>query len=469
MPDHTPPKRPEILAPAGTPQKLKTALHFGADAVYLGLKQYSMRSFAGNFDADQLEWAVDYAHQRGRKVYVALNIQPFDDDFKGLERSLGLLARLGPDGIIVADPGVLKLAQKEAPAIPVHLSTQTSVTNAAAARFWFSAGIRRIILAREISLERLTRLAGALYTFVDRGIGESSVPLGKSEEGAYREYATDERHSQRLRGPSRIALNGSVGRSRSPGELEVFAHGAVCVAWSGRCLLSLYWANRDPRRGSCAAACRWPFNAIEDRLRPGQPNPVEQDEQGTYFFDAKDLCALPLLDRLMATGIHALKIEGRTRSPHYVAVTTDVYRHAAERIAAQEVEAFREDREWYMDELARPPCRGFSTHFLDGEEDLAASYNPEGSYAGGGNFDYVGRIERATSEGLVLRVQNAIQPGQPLEVRDQGMVCEAMTPDPLEDEQGIPLEKARTGDTVLLRGRFKSGPEAIVRRSASTP
>lgn len=416
MPDHTPLKRPEILAPAGTPQKLKTALHFGADAVYLGLKQYSMRSFAGNFDAEELEWAVDYAHQQGRKVYVALNIQPFDDDFAGLERSLGLLSRLGPDGVIVADPGVLELAQKEAPSIPAHLSTQASVTNAAAARFWFSAGVRRIILAREISLARLAGLA--------RG---------------------------------------------SPGELEVFAHGAVCVAWSGRCLLSLYWADRDPRRGSCAAACRWPFNAIEDRLRPGQPNPVEQDEQGTYFFDAKDLCALPLLDRLMATGIHALKIEGRTRSPLYVAITTDVYCHAAERIAAQEVEAFREDLGWYMAELARPPCRGFSTHFLDGEEDLAASYNPEGSYAAGGNFDYVGRIERATSEGLVLRVQNAIQPGQSLEVRDRGMICEAMTPDPLVDEQGIPLDKARTGDTVLLRGRFKSGPEAIVRRSASTP
>jgi len=234
--------RPEILAPAGTPAKLKTALHFGADAVYLGLRQFSMRSFAGNFTFDQLEWALAYAHDRGRKVYVAVNIQPFDVDLDPIAESLKTLAKLKPDGLIVADPGVIDLARRLCPDLPLHLSTQSSVINSGAARFWFAQGFRRIIAARELSVEQLAVIV---------------------REGG--------------------------------GDIEAFVHGAVCIAYSGRCLLSLYWANRDPRRGACAQGCRWQYKELEDKRRPGQGNPVEQDERGTYFFDAKDLCGLPLL------------------------------------------------------------------------------------------------------------------------------------------------------------------------------
>ncbi len=396
-------KPPELLAPAGTPAKLKTALHFGADAVYLGLKRFSMRAKSGNFDLEQLEWALAYAHERGRRVIVAVNILPMDADLEEMERTLKVLgADLRPDGIIVGDAGALAMARRAAPQVPLHLSTQLSVCNRESARFWFAQGIKRIVLARELSLEQL----------------EALVPA-------------------------------------AGGEIEVFVHGAVCIAFSGRCLLSLYWADRDPRHGACAQGCRWRYRAIEDGRRPGEANPVEQDERGTYFFDAKDLCALPLLPRLVATGVTALKIEGRTRSLHYLGVTVDVYRQALDRVAAGDLDGYQAIVEGHTADLSRASRRGFSTHFLGGEQDLPSSYNPEGSYAGV-RFEYVGPVVRATPDGLEVEVRNAFEAGQALEVRDRGLRCEAATAP----------RAARTGDLVLLRGRFEAGPGALVRRAS---
>jgi len=396
--------RPEILAPAGTPAKLRTALHFGADAVYLGLKQFSLRSQAGNFDDDELEWALTYAHERGRRVYVTVNIQPFDSDFGGIERALRTLEQLGPDAVIVADPGVLALARREAPGLALHLSTQASVTNAGAARFWFDQGLQRIILARELSLEQLSVLV--------RDAG---------------------------------------------GELEAFCHGAVCIAYSGRCLLTLYWAQRDTRRGECAQACRWRYRAIEDRRRPGQANPIEQDERGTYFFDARDLCALPVLDRLVATGVSSLKIEGRTRSPLYVATVVDVYRTAVEQLAAGEGAAFEAAKEAYLAELGRASGRPLSTHFLTGEQDLPETYIPEGALRGG-QGDYVGEVVAADGASVEVELKNPIRPGDCLEVRDRGMRIESAD---------AVTESRRRGQRVLLRGRFEAGLGALVRRCST--
>ena len=394
--------RPEILAPAGTPAKLRTALHFGADAVYLGLKQFSLRSKAGNFDDDELEWALAYAHDRGRRVYVTVNIQPFDSDFDGIERALRTLEQLGPDAVIVADPGVIALARRVAPRLVLHLSTQASVTNAGAARFWFAQGIERIILARELSLEQLGALA--------------------RDAGA---------------------------------QLEVFCHGAVCIAYSGRCLLTLYWANRDTRRGECAQACRWRYRSIEDRRRPGQANPMEQDERGTYFFDARDLCALPVLDRLVATGVASLKIEGRTRSPLYVAAVVDVYRQAVEQLAAGDSASFEASKEAYLIELGRASARPMSTHFLTGEQDLPETYVPDGSLRKGPG-DYVGAVVASDGSSVMVELTNPIQPGDRLEVRDRGMR--------LEPADAV-MESRRSGQRVRLSGRFEAGPGALVRRA----
>ncbi len=402
--------KPEILAPAGNPEKLRTALHFGADAVYLGLKEYSLRSASGNFDLDQLQWALQYAHQRERKVYVCINIQPFDADLDGIARVLDRLADLKPDGMIIADPAVLTLARGHAPAIPVHLSTQVSVTNAEAARFWLSQGIERLIVARELSLQQLARLAASC-----------------------------------------------------PGAVEAFVHGAVCIAYSGRCLLSLYWADRDPRRGACAQGCRWAYRvAIEDRRRPGELNFVEQDERGTYFFDAKDLCGLPVLDRLVATGVRSLKIEGRTRSALYLGTTVDVYRHAVDLIATGDLPGFLGQREALLGELRRPPHRGFSTHFLTGEQDRAESYNPEGSF-GDGRAAYVGRITGSAAGGLLLRLHNQLRAGDRLEVRDRGLICEPVVLGEIEMPDGERKSSASSGETILLRGASGCGSGALVR------
>jgi putative protease len=404
---------PELLAPAGTPEKLKTALHFGADAVYLGLRRFSLRSFAGNFDLDELEWAIGYAHDRGRRVYVCVNLQPFDDDLPEIERALERLAWLKPDALIVADPGVAALARRVAPGLELHLSTQASVTNAAAARFWAEqGGVRRIIVARELSLERLRALA----------------------------------------------------RDAAPVELEAFVHGAVCIAWSGRCLLSLYWADRDPRRGACAQGCRWGYRELEDRRRPGEANRVEQDERGTYFFDAKDLCGLPVLDRLVATGVRSLKIEGRTRSAHYVAVVADVYRHALDRIASGDAAAALADVPRYLDELSRPGGRGFSTHFLTGEQDRLDAYLPAG-HSTDGKFDFVGEVVAVQAGVAVLEVRNPVDPGAVVEVRFPGLRQEAVRLDRLRGEDGAELDRARTGTRLLLPPGIAAEVGAIVRRA----
>jgi putative protease len=443
--------RPEIVAPAGTPAKLQTALHFGADAVYLGLTRGSLRAFAGNFTLDELEWALRYAHERGRRVYVCVNVQPFDDDLPALIPLLRDLGRLKPDGLVVADPGVLELARQQAPALPLHLSTQASVTNAAAARFWFTQGVRRIVVARELSVERL----------------------------------------------------GHVVQGSPPGcDVEAFIHGAVCIAYSGRCLLSGYWsagnqqnnkaksngsssasrqgATRDARSGSCAQACRWPYArlAVEDRRRPGQWNPLEPDARGTHFFDAKDLCGLPLLDRVLATGLRALKIEGRTRSAHYVGVTVDVYRHAVDRLAEGDLAGFQQRLETYLAELARPANRGFSTHFLGDEQDAPTTYNPEGSYPDG-RYGYVGEIVGSEEngagtgdgtgdgDGLWLRCRNAVEPGTSLEIRDRGLLTERVTLHRVDTRDERDLPRARHDQVIRIPGPFSSavGPGALVRRA----
>ena len=403
---------PELVAPAGTPDKLKTALHFGADAVYLGLKRFSLRSFAGNFTLDELEWALAFAHEQGRRIYVALNIQPFDEDLAALEPLLRQLSDLRPDGLIIADPGVLALARQHAPGLPLHLSTQASVTNAAAAHFWAEQGVRRIVVARELSLEQLEKL----------------VPAA------------------------------------APVQIEAFAHGAVCIAWSGRCLLSLYGADRDPRRGACAQGCRWAWRELEDPRRPGQGHPVEQDERGTYFFDAKDLCALPVLDRLVASGVHALKLEGRTRSVYYLGITVDIYRAALDRLAAGDEAGFNTEKSRYIEELACVSRRGFSTHFLTGSQDDPASYLPQGSPPDGPSA-YAGQVLANDREALRLKVVNPLHPGAVLELCDRGLCRESVVLSELRAPDGSLLTLARSGSEIVIPGRFAAGPGALARHT----
>ncbi len=401
---------PELLAPAGTPRKLETALHFGADAVYVGLKRFSMRSFAGNFDLDELAWAVDYAHARDKRLYVAINVQPYDDDLEDITATLGDVQAIGPDAIIVGDAGVYALARRHAPRVPLHLSTQAGVTNTAACEFWREQGVERIILARELRVAQIATMV-----------------------------------------------------SRTRVQLETFVHGAVCIGFSGRCFLSLYWAGRDPRKGECAQGCRWPYRLIEDRRQPGLAHGMVEDERGTHFFDARDLCALPVLEQLVDTGVHALKIEGRTRSEYYVGVVTDVYRTALNYLARGDRQGFRQRVSEWTAELRRTGKRPFSTHFLTGEQDRLDSYSPGGSPLGG-THDFLGRVTANRGNHVEVELHNPLGPGTTVELCDRGMLREIATVETVRTPEGTARGTAHEGETVRVDGRFRATVGALVRR-----
>ena len=269
---------PELLAPAGTMEKLITAIHYGADAVYLGGKDFSLRARAGNFDNPGISRAIAYAHDRGKKVYITLNIFAHNRDLTGLETYLVFLRDAGADGLIVADPGILFICCQVVPELPIHLSTQANVTNQASARFWASQGVVRLNLARELGLEEIEEIRQAT------GI-----------------------------------------------ELEVFVHGALCISYSGRCMLSHYFTGRDANHGDCAHPCRYSYALVEGK-RPDQQFPVEEDERGTYIFNSRDLCLLGRLPELVNAGVDSIKIEGRMKSMGYVGAVVRVYRAALDYI-----------------------------------------------------------------------------------------------------------------------------------------
>ncbi|MBR1748008.1 MAG: U32 family peptidase [Clostridia bacterium] len=266
----------ELLAPAGDENKLLTALHFGADAVYFASKKFGLRAYATNFDQEGLKRAVDLTHAAGKKAYVTVNIFASNRDFGELSDYLSYLEHIGADGAIVSDPGVAALLKRVAPSLDLHISTQANVTNKYAAGFWRDFGAKRIVLARELSLSEITEI---------------------------NEY-----------------LDGTA-------ETEVFIHGAMCISYSGRCLLSSYLTDRDSNRGECVQACRWEY-ALAEKSRTERPLTMTEDERGTYILNSKDMNTLPILDKIVQTGVSSLKIEGRMKSEYYVGCVTDAYRKA---------------------------------------------------------------------------------------------------------------------------------------------
>lgn len=268
--------RPELLSPAGDLERLTMALTFGANAVYLSGKQFGMRGGCANFDADQLRKAVRRCHERQVRVHVTVNTLPRDDEMAELPAYLELLDDMGADALIVADLGVFNLGKKYAPRCELHVSTQTGIVNSATAEGWFDLGAKRVVLAREMSLDEIARL-----------------------------------------------------RQNTPGELEIetFIHGSMCVSFSGRCLLSNYMTGRDGNRGVCAQPCRWKYALMEEK-RPGQYFPIMETEQGTYIMNSKDLCMIDHVSDLIDAGVDALKIEGRNKSSYYTAIVTNAYQHA---------------------------------------------------------------------------------------------------------------------------------------------
>ena len=353
-------KKPELLAPAGNMEKLKMALLYGADAVYLGGKAFGLRAFGGNFTNEELQEAVDFAHKLGKKIYVTVNIFPHNSDIAKLPAYLTFLNEIKVDAILVADLGVFTLAKEYAPDVELHISTQANNTNWAAVNAWAELGASRVVLAREMSLEEIKEI-----------------------------------------------------REKCSVELEMFVHGAMCISYSGRCLMSNYLTGRDANRGSCAQPCRWNYALVEEK-RPGQYLPVLEDERGTYIFNSKDMCLLPYLPDVIASGVDSLKIEGRMKSVHYAASVVKAYRQAIDSYFAAP-EQFEVKKEW-VEELDKVSHRAYTTGFYYGRPTEKDQIYGTSSYTQTSDFvglvlDYDEKTGFATVE-----QRNNMKVGQEIEI-----------------------------------------------------
>ena len=341
----------ELLAPAGNFEKLVTAVHFGADAVYFAGKMYGLRAFAGNFDDDEIVKAMQFLHENGKKGYVTLNIVANDSDFEHIDDYLNLLIKAKADGVIVSDVGVIYYLRKNFPSLNVHVSTQANINNSYSAEFFADLGVTRLVLAREMNLENIKKM--------HENIGD------------------------RL-------------------EIEAFVHGAMCISYSGRCLLSNYMTGRDSNRGACVQACRWKYTIREENKE--EEFPIEEDERGTYILNSKDLCMIDHLDELEKAGICSLKIEGRMKSDYYVASVVNAYRRALDKTL---------DSDKLHDELEKTSHRRYTTGFYfnsDDKEYIESSMPIQ-------TAQFIAKVVEEESEGFVkVEMRNRFMVGDILEV-----------------------------------------------------
>ena len=341
----------ELLAPAGNFEKLVTAVHFGADAVYFAGKMYVLRAFAGNFDDDEIVKAMQFLHENGKKGYVTLNIVANDSDFEHIDDYLNLLIKAKVDGVIVSDVGVIYYLRKNFPSLNVHVSTQANINNSYSAEFFADLGVTRLVLAREMNLENIKKM--------HENIGD------------------------RL-------------------EIEAFVHGAMCISYSGRCLLSNYMTGRDSNRGACVQACRWKYVIREENK--SDEYPIEEDERGTYILNSKDLCMIDYLDELRDAGICSLKIEGRMKSDYYVASVVNAYRRALDKTL---------ESDKLHDELEKTSHRRYTTGFYfnsDDKEYIESSMPIQ-------TAQFIAKVVEEESEGFVkVEMRNRFMVGDILEV-----------------------------------------------------
>jgi len=378
-------RKPELLAPVGSPEKLPYAVAYGADAVYLGGTGFGLRAAAATFDPDSMAGAVEWAHRRGVKVYVTLNIFALNADIEAMPPYIEQLVNMGVDAVIVSDPGVFSLVRELAPGMKIHVSTQANTTNWRSARVWESLGAARIVLARELSLAEIKTI-----------------------------------------------------RARTGLELEVFVHGAMCMAYSGRCLLSNYLTGRDANRGDCAQACRWKYRLVEEK-RPGEYFPVGEDNRGTYILSSRDLCLLAYLPDLVKAGVAALKIEGRVKSIHYLATVTRVYRQALD-ACWRDPDKFRVRPEW-LEEIGKVSNRDYTTGFIDGGRP-GEKPPVHGLYRR--PYTFVGAVLGYDGRRGMLRVEqrNRFARGEELEVLTPGEAIYRLAVSEIRDEEGRSLEAA---------------------------
>ena len=351
----------ELLAPAGNIEKLKTAFYYGADACYFAGKKYGLRAFSDNFDESELEEYIAYAHKLGKKAYITVNIIAHNKDFDGLKEYIEYLKKIGADAVIVADIGIAYFIKKNVPDMTIHISTQANITNIHSAKFFEDFGVDRLILARELSLEEIEQI--------------------------------------------RKALDPKV-------ELESFVHGAMCISYSGRCLLSNYFAGRESNAGACVQACRWEY-AICEKSRNGQYYPIEEDERGTYILNSKDLCMINHLPKLIDAGVTSFKIEGRMKSSYYVACVVNAYRRAINEVLAGK----KEISSYLYDEVLKASHRNYTTGFYfpnENKECIESSYPIQ-------NSEFVAIVTESSKDGWIkVEQRNRFKVGDELEILSPG-------------------------------------------------
>jgi len=395
----------ELLSPAGDLERLKMAVLYGADAVYLAGTSFGMRAFAGNFTPEELPQAVKFAHDHGVKAHVTVNIMPRNDEVAHLPAYLEQLDAAGVDALILADLGAFMLASKYAPHCQRHISTQQSIANYECAQSWFDLGAQRVVLARELNLEEIREIRRK----VDPKL-----------------------------------------------EIETFGHGAMCVSYSGRCLLSNYMTGRDSNRGACAQPCRYQYALMEEK-RPGEYFPVYEDEKGTYILNSRDMCMIDHLDDLMDAGVDCIKIEGRAKSAYYAAIVTGAYRHVIDDLYAGRPV----DRVW-RDEVDHVSHRIYSTGFYYGEP---GQYTEHSRYIR--EWQIVSRIDSCDENGLATcSLNNKFKAGDELEIVGPDLRPFSITAPMMADAEGNPLEEPRTPQMKFTMQLPKQVPAlSMIRRS----
>lgn len=413
----------ELLAPAGNYEKLELALAYGADAVYLGGDNFSLRNQSGNFTPAGLKEAVKLAHTAGVKVYLACNIYPRNHEISAISDFLKTAgASIKPDALIIADVGVVALARRFAPQIPVHLSTQANTTSLPAVEFWRGQGVSRVNMARELSLD---------------------------------EIAAIHEHAPQM-------------------ELEAFVHGAMCISHSGRCLMSSFMANRDSNRGLCAHPCRWRYYLVEEQ-RPGQYHPVLEDERGTYFFNSRDLCMLPHLNKMAAAGIGSLKIEGRMKTVHYLATVLRVYREALDSYLA-DPQNYKVKQSW-LNELETVNTRGYTTGFYLGGLDEGALTPDYASTKNEPQWLFATKTQGACRpNAAAVEARNQLLPGDELMVIGPRQPAEKhyiLAEIKNAENQSLPVLNPGQKGVLVLKGNYGENDEisalSIMRKRMAIP
>lgn len=389
-------KYPELLVPASNLEVLKIAVKFGADAVYIGGEAFGLRAKAKNFSKEDMKAGIEFAHAHGVKVYVTANIIGHNTDLVGVEEYFKELELLGPDAVIISDPGIFSIAKEVIPNMEIHISTQANNTNYRTYNFWYKLGAKRVVSARELSLEEIKEI-------------RSNIPDDM--------------------------------------EIESFIHGAMCISYSGRCLLSNFFTGRDANQGACTHPCRWKYSVVEEK-RPGEYFPVYENDNGTYIFNSKDLCMIEHIPEVLQAGIDSLKIEGRMKTALYVATVARTYRKAINDYLESE-EKYKQNLSWYKEEIGKCTYRKFTTGFFFGKPTEETQIYDSNVYVK--EYTYLGIVGEKNAQGLYrIEQRNKFQVGQSIEVmKPNGENIEVVVKR-IIDEEGQEMENAPHPKQVLF-------------------